>query len=131
MRRKFWEFGLHIRLYFKTLLKKFRHTPSDKKQNKTTVTTTTTTTNRNRQIDKQGCMSMSKISRRSSKEGKKMSFWFLSLNFTSRRQFISAQQSLMECTSSTWSFALFNKSHLDLVRSSSILTPLFNLFLAL
>ena len=37
----------------------------------------------------------------------------------------------MEGTSFIWSIALFNKSYLDLVRSSLILTPLFNLFLAL
>ena len=53
-----------------------------------------------------------------------MSSMFLSLNFTFRRQF-------MEGTSFTLSFALFNQSYLDLVRSNLILTLLFNLFLAL
>ena len=72
---------------------------------------------------------MSTISRRSSKEEKKLSFWFSSLGFTFIQQFISSQQNLMEGTSFT--FALFDKSYLDLVRSSLILRPLFNLYLAL
>ena len=34
MRRKFWKFDLNKYLYFITSLKKFRHTPGDKTQNK-------------------------------------------------------------------------------------------------